>query len=268
MLVYLILAILVGFIAVAIIRSRPKPQPKVTKEETLKCDNPEPVVPAPEEVPKETLKCDKPKPAISIPENMTLPERLKFEQGLRKQGFNFYERVKYRKREKIEYYLNADALDSYMGDVVVMQYCGYRSEAEMLHSPGDYTYVSVSESILLLNELYSSSRGQELGIKSRYVAALKNLLQSDKLSDYYAALDYIYNHLLFETNPNSKLLKISDDAELYKIFKDSIPKHIDFLKAISVFEAERLGCTLYEFTEKIDKMFCSAFEQRKLPVPE
>ena len=43
--------------AVAIIRSRPNPQPKVTKEETLKCDKPEPAIPALEETPKETFVC-------------------------------------------------------------------------------------------------------------------------------------------------------------------------------------------------------------------
>ena len=64
----LILAILAGFIAVAIIRSRPKPQSKVTKEETLKCDKPEPAIPALEEAPKETLKHDRPEPAIPTTE--------------------------------------------------------------------------------------------------------------------------------------------------------------------------------------------------------
>lgn len=50
----------------------------------------------------------------------------------------------------------------------------YRSEAELLHPPEDYTFVSVSESIQLLNELYSSSKGEELGIKPKYIEGLKN----------------------------------------------------------------------------------------------
>lgn len=54
--------------AVAIIRSRPNPQPKVTKEEALKCDKPEPAIPALEEAPKETLKHDRPEPAIPATE--------------------------------------------------------------------------------------------------------------------------------------------------------------------------------------------------------
>ena len=81
----LILAILAGFIAVYIIRSRPKPQPKVTKKETFVCVNckrelskeylftrglcincvmdsykrnkPEPAIPTPEKVQKETFVC-------------------------------------------------------------------------------------------------------------------------------------------------------------------------------------------------------------------
>lgn len=268
MLGYLILAILIGFIAVDIIRSRPKPQPKVTKEETLECDNPKPEIPAP----KETLKCDKPEPAISIPENMTLPERLKHEQGLRKQGFNIYERAKHCKIEIIGIYLKSDNLSGYMRSVVEKAY-RYRSEAELLHPPEDYTFVSVSESIQLLNELYSSSKGEELGIKPKYIEGLKKSLQSDTNSwtSYYAALEYIYYHLRWEANPNAEVkmeLKILDDAELYKIFKDSIPKRIDFLKRVSYGIAKRDGYTLYEFAQKVDKMFCSAREQRKLPVPE
>lgn len=85
MLGYLILAILAGFIAVDIIRSRPKPQPEVTKKETFVCANckrelskeylftrglcincvmdsykrnkPEPAIPTPEKVQKETFVC-------------------------------------------------------------------------------------------------------------------------------------------------------------------------------------------------------------------
>ena len=63
-------------------------------------------------------------------------------------------------------------------------------------------------------------------------------------------------------------LKLLDDAELYKIIKDSVHRNIDYLRKVSYGEAELDHCTLYEFTEKIDKMFRFAFEQRKLPVPE
>lgn len=307
MLGYLILAILIGFIAVDIIRSRPKPQPKVTKEATLKCDKPEPVVPAPEEAPKETFVCPNCKRELnkkylykrglcvdcvtnpqkygksvltsSTPGNMTLPERLNFEQGLglspKDRSVYIRESGEYRRREQIVYYLEHDQLDVYLKGVVPRWY-GYRRSDyyydyhsyHLLFDP--YTY-SINTSIRLLDELYSSSKGQQLGIKSKYVETLKKFLQSDERSDYYTALDYIYNQVLLETDPNTNVrlkLKILDDAELYKLFKDSIPKHIDFLKTISYGEVEERGCTLYEFAQEIDKMFRSALEQRKLPVPE
>lgn len=199
----------------------------------------------------------------SAPGKMALPGRIKFEEGL---GISSEDRFvymrgsgEYRKRERIEGYLGNDNLKSYMMETVVDQYSTYRSEAEMLHPPMTFTSVTVDETIRLLNELYSSSKGQQLGIKSRYIEALKNLLQSDDKLSYYTALDYIYNHLWLEINDiiKLKLLSDTDNAELYKIFKDSIPKHIDFLKARSVFKAEQLGCTLYEFAQEIDKMFCS-----------
>ena len=372
MLAYLILAILVGFIAVDIIRSRPKSQPKVAKEETLKCDKLEPAVPAPEEPAKETIKCDKPKPAIPAPEeapketfvcsnckrelnkkylykqgmcvdciinspnytkpapavfapketlkydrpkpaiptpeetpketfvclnckrelnkkylykrclcvdcvtnpqkygkpkpasstpgDMTLLEQLEIERGL-----SYEERLWFRERETLKAYLNRDDFASYMRSVVRRQYSGSASDGYSFGFP-EYS-LGISDVIIILDEFCLSSEGQLLGIKPKYIETLKICLQSDERFSYYTALDFIYHHLLLETN-NKLEMKLSDDAELYKIFKDSIPKHIDYLKTISYGEAELDHCTLYEFTGKIDKMFCSAFEQRKLPVPE
>lgn len=380
MLGYLILAILAGFIAVDIIRSRPKPQPKVAKEETFVCANckrelskeylfahglcincsmnsykrnkPEPATPAPEKppketfvcvnckrelnkkylykqgmcvdciinspnyakpapavfAPKETLKYDRPKPAIPTPEetpketfvcpnckrelnkkylykqglcvdcvinpkkygkpkpasstpgDMTLIEQLKIEQGL-----SYEERLWFREREALKAYLNRDAFASYMISVVRRSYGG------LIGSSIGYS-LGISDSIRIMDELCSSREGQLLGIKPKYIETLKNFLQSDERMCYCTALEYIYHHLVWETNPNAfvklKQLKLLDDTELYKLFKDSIPRNIDYLRMVSYGMAEMDHCTLYEFVQKIDKIFCSALEQRKLPVPE
>lgn len=328
----LILAILAGFIAVDIIRSRPKPQPKVAKEETLKCDNPEPEIPAPEEAPKETLKRDKPELAIPAPEEapkeiVVCPnckrelnkkyflsnqgmcvycvihsqmhgkpeeaskETSKYDEpkpassvpkGLQEwlkwyQGLSPGEQERCKQRAKVEQYLCSDKLGgvgSLMIHTVQDNYRGYISDMEMQHPPETH-YLRITDSIIMLDELYSSSKGQQLGVKPKYIGTLKKFLQSSVDNDlstafaYLAALHYIYFHLLLETNPNRNMkLKLLDDAELYRIFKDSVHRNIDYLRKVSYGEAELDHCTLYEFTEKIDKMFRFAFEQRKLSVPE
>ena len=312
----LILAILAGFIAVYIIRSRPKPQPKVAKKETFVCANckrelskeylfahglcincsmnsykrnkPEPATPAPEKPPKETFVCPnckrelnkkylykqglcvdcvinpkkyvKPKPASSTPRNMTLPEKFKIEREL-----SYEERLEHREREMLKAYLKRDNFGSYMINVVQRAYGG------LIGASGGYS-LGISDSIRILDELCSSREGQLLGIKPKYIETLKNFLQSDERMCYCTALEYIYHHLVWETNPNAfvklKQLKLLDDTELYKLFKDSIPRNIDYLRMVSYGMAEMDHCTLYEFVQKIDKIFCSALEQRKLPVPE
>ena len=307
MLGYLILAILAGFIAVAAIRtirSRPKLRPKVAKEkplkcckpkpaipapeETLKCDKPAPAIPAPEETlkcdkpapaiptPEETLKCDKPAPAIPTPEetpketsNYSKEER---EACLRR--LNETSRIEnYLKDDKLGSYMD-NKLGSYMIDSGRNQYLiRYMSDTAMQHPPVVlHRPFSTSESIRLLDELCSCSKWQQFGIKPKYIGTLKDFLQSDNKICYYTALEYIYYHLLLETNPDANVnlekLKLLDDAELYRIFKDSIPRNIDYLRMVSYGVAETYDCTLYEIVQKIDKMFCSTLEQRKLPVPE
>lgn len=227
-----------------------------------KHNKPEPVISTPEEAPKETSKYDEPKPASSAPE--TLQEWLKWYQGL-----SPGEQERCKQRAKVEQYLCSDKLGgvgSLMIHTVQDNYRGYISDMEMQHPP-ERQYLRTTDSIIMLDELYSSSKGQQLGVKPKYIGTLKKFLQSDDRLPYYTALDFIYGHLLLETN-NKLEIKLSDDAELYKIFKDSIPKHIDFLKTISYGEAEERGCTLYEFAQEIDKMFRFAFERRKLSVPE
>ena len=307
MLGYLILAILAGFIAVDIIRSRPKPQPTVTKKETFVCANckrelskeylftrglcincvmdsykrnrPEPAIPTPEKVQKETFVCPNCKRelnkkylykqgmcvdcvASSAPGNMALEKEVKFEQrlGLRP-GESFasmQERSEHIKRKTIEDYLKNNNFHNYMKETAKDQYA-YRYVSDYFrYKP--HTHVTIDGSIRLMDELYSSSKGQQLGVKPQYIETLKKFLQSnDNTSfDYLTALHYIYFHLLLETSPASNIkLKLSDDAELYKIFKDSIPKHIDYLKLFSEGEPDIHGYTSYEFAQKIDKMFCS-----------
>ena len=331
----LILAILIGFIAVDIIRSRPKSQPKVAKEETLKCDKLEPAVPAPEEPAKETIKCDKPKPAIPAPEeapketfvcsnckrelnkkylykwgmcadcvanspNYTKPapavfapkETLKYTKAEREaylqqlcqtgkietSTYSKAEREAFlrrlNERSRIENYLKDDELGSYMMYVERDQYLiRYMSDTAMQHPPVVLRRpFSTSESIRLLDELCSCSKWQQSGIRTKYIGSLKDFLQSDNKARYYIALEYIYYHLLLETSPDAdvklKQLRILDDAELYKLFKDSIPRNIDYLRMVSYGVARTYDCTLYEIVQKIDKMFRSAPEQDELSVPE
>ena len=235
-----------------------------------KHNKPEPVISTPEEAPKETSKYDEPKPASSAPE--TLQEWLKWYQGL-----SPGEQERCKQRAKVEQYLCSDKLGgvgSLMIHTVQDNSRGYISDMEMQHPPETH-YLRITDSIIMLDELYSSSKGQQLGVKPKYIGTLKKFLQSSVDNDlstafaYLAALHYIYFHLLLETNPNRNMkLKLLDDAELYKIFKDSVHRNIDYLRKVSYGEAELDHCTLYEFTEKIDKMFRFAFEQRKLPVPE
>ena len=267
MLGYLILAILAGFIAVDIIRtirSRPKLRPKVAKEKPLKCCKPKPAIPAPEE----TLKCDKPAPAIPTPEE-TPKETSNYSKEEREACLR-----RLNETSRIENYLKDDELGSYMINAGREQYLiRYMSDTAMQHPPVVLRRpFSTSESIRLLDELCSCSKWQQFGIKPKYIGTLKDFLQSDNKICYYTALEYIYYHLLLETNPDANVnlekLKLLDDAELYKIFKDSIPRNIDYLRMVSYGVAETYDCTLYVIVQKIDKMFCSAFEQRKLPVPE
>ena len=283
MLGYLILAILAGFIAVDIIRtirSRPKLRPKVAKEKPLKCCKPKPAIPAPEETlkcdkpapaipaPEETLKCDKPAPAIPTPEE-TPKETSNYSKEEREACLR-----RLNETSRIENYLKDDELGSYMINAGREQYLiRYMSDTAMQHPPVVLRRpFSTSESIRLLDELCSCSKWQQFGIKPKYIGTLKDFLQSDNKICYYTALEYIYYHLLLETNPDANVnlekLKLLDDAELYKIFKDSIPRNIDYLRMVSYGVAETYDCTLYVIVQKIDKMFCSAFEQRKLPVPE
>ena len=267
MLGYLILAILAGFIAVDIIRtirSRPKLRPKVAKEKPLKCCKPKPAIPAPEE----TLKCDKPAPAIPTPEE-TPKETSNYSKEEREACLR-----RLNETSRIENYLKDDELGSYMINAGREQYLiRYMSDTAMQHPPVILRRpFSTSESIRLLDELCSCSKWQQFGIKLKYIGTLKDFLQSDNKICYYTALEYIYYHLLLETNPDANVnlekLKLLDDAELYKIFKDSIPRNIDYLRMVSYGVAETYDCTLYEIVQKIDKMFCSALEQRKLSVPE
>lgn len=235
-----------------------------------KHNKPEPVISTPEEAPKETSKYDEPKPASSAPE--TLQEWLKWYQGL-----SPGEQERCKQRAKVEQYLCSDKLGgvgSLMIHTVQDNYRGYISDMEMQHPPETH-YLRITDSIIMLDELYSSSKGQQLGVKPKYIGTLKKFLQSSVDNDlstafaYLAALHYIYFHLLLETNPNRNMkLKLLDDAELYKIFKDSVHRNIDYLRKVSYGEAELDHCTLYEFVQKIDKIFCSALEQRKLSVPE
>ena len=283
MLGYLILAILAGFIAVDIIRtirSRPKLRPKVAKDKPLKCCKPKPAIPAPEETlkcdkpapaipaPEETLKCDKPAPAIPTPEE-TPKETSNYSKEEREACLR-----RLNETSRIENYLKDDELGSYMINAGREQYLiRYMSDTAMQHPPVVLRRpFSTSESIRLLDELCSCSKWQQFGIKPKYIGTLKDFLQSDNKICYYTALEYIYYHLLLETNPDANVnlekLKLLDDAELYKIFKDSIPRNIDYLRMVSYGVAETYDCTLYVIVQKIDKMFCSAFEQRKLPVPE
>ena len=263
----LILAILAGFIAVAAIRtirSRPKLRPKVAKEKPLKCCKPKPAIPAPEE----TLKCDKPAPAIPTPEE-TPKETSNYSKEEREACLR-----RLNETSRIENYLKDDELGSYMINAGREQYLiRYMSDTAMQHPPVVLRRpFSTSESIRLLDELCSCSKWQQFGIKPKYIGTLKDFLQSDNKICYYTALEYIYYHLLLETNPDANVnlekLKLLDDAELYKIFKDSIPRNIDYLRMVSYGVAETYDCTLYVIVQKIDKMFCSAFEQRKLSVPE
>ena len=279
MLGYLILAILAEFIAVDIIRtirSRPKLRPKVAKEKPLKCCKPKPAIPAPEETlkcdkpapaiptPEETLKCDKPAPAIPTPKETSNYSKEEREACLRRLN----------ETSRIENYLKDDKLGSYMINAGRNQYLiRYMSDTAMQHPPVVlHRPFSTSESIRLLDELCSCSKWQQFGIKPKYIGTLKDFLQSDNKICYYTALEYIYYHLLLETNPDANVnlekLKLLDDAELYRIFKDSIPRNIDYLRMVSYGVAETYDCTLYEIVQKIDKMFCSTLEQRKLPVPE
>lgn len=336
----LILAILAGFIAVYIIRSRPKPQPKVAKKETFVCANckrelskeylfahglcincsmnsykrnkPEPATPAPEKPPKETFVCvnckrelnkkylykqgmcvdciinspnyakpapavfepketlkyDSPKPAIPTPEE-TPKETSNYSKEEREACLR-----RLNETSRIEDYLKDDELGSYMINAGRNQYLiRYMSDTAMQHPPVVlHRPFSTSESIRLLDELCSCSKWQQFGIKPKYIGTLKDFLQSDNKICYYTALEYIYYHLLLETNPDANVnlekLKLLDDAELYRIFKDSIPRNIDYLRMVSYGVAETYDCTLYEIVQKIDKMFCSTLEQRKLPVPE
>ena len=307
MLIYLVLAILVEVIVVAAIRtirSRPELRPKVAKKKTLKYCKPKPAIPAPEE----TLKCDKPDPAISAPkETFVCPNcgRELNKKYLYKQGLCVdcvINPQKYRKpqpassapketskygkeerdawlrrlneRNRIEDYLKDDELGFYMINAGREQYrIRYMSDTAMQHPPVVlHRPFSTSESIRLLDELCSCSKWQQFGIKPKYIGTLKDFLQSDDKIRYYTALEYIYYHLLLETNPDANVnlekLKLLDDAELYKIFKDSIPRNIDYLRMVSYGVAETYGCTLYEIVQKIDKMFCSAPEQHELSVPE
>lgn len=267
MLGYLILAILAGFIAVAAIRtirSRPNLRPKVAKEKPLKCCKPKPAIPAPEE----TLKCDKPAPAIPTPEE-TPKETSNYSKEEREACLR-----RLNETSRIENYLKDDELGSYMINAGRNQYLiRYMSDTAMQHPPVVFHRpFSTSESIRLLDELCSCSKWQQFGIKPKYIGTLKDFLQSDNKICYYTALEYIYYHLLLETNPDANVnlekLKLLDDAELYRIFKDSIPRNIDYLRMVSYGVAETYDCTLYEIVQKIDKMFCSTLEQRKLPVPE
>ena len=283
MLGYLILAILAEFIAVDIIRtirSRPKLRPKVAKEKPLKCCKPKPAIPAPEETlkcdkpapaipaPEETLKCDKPAPAIPTPEE-TPKETSNYSKEEREACLR-----RLNETSRIENYLKDDKLGSYMINAGRNQYLiRYMSDTAMQHPPVVlHRPFSTSESIRLLDELCSCSKWQQFGIKPKYIGTLKDFLQSDNKICYYTALEYIYYHLLLETNPDANVnlekLKLLDDAELYRIFKDSIPRNIDYLRMVSYGVAETYDCTLYEIVQKIDKMFCSTLEQRKLPVPE
>ena len=205
-------------------------------------------------------KYGKQKPASSTPGNMTLPEKIKIEREL-----SYGERLEHREREMLKAYLKRDNFGSYMINVVQRAYGG------LIGASGGYS-LGISDSIRILDELCSSREGQLLGIKPKYIETLKNFLLSDKKMCYCTALEYIYHHLVWETNPNAyvklKKLKLLDDTELYKLFKDSIHRNIDYLRIVSYGEAELDHCTLYEFVQKIDKIFCSAFEQRKLPVRE
>lgn len=270
-----------------------KPAPAVFEpKETLKYDRPKPAIPTPEETPKETFVCPnckrelnkkylykrglcvdcvinpkkygKPKPASSAPKETSQYSKAEREACLRRLN----------ETSRIESYLKKDNLGSYMINVVQDQYhYGYMSDAAMQHPPVVLRWpFSTSESIRLLDELCSCSKWQQFGIKPKYIGTLKDFLQSDNKICYYTALEYIYYHLLLETNPDANVnlekLKLLDDAELYKIFKDSIPRNIDYLRMVSYGVAETYDCTLYVIVQKIDKMFRSALEQRKLSVPE
>ena len=203
--------------------------------------------------------------ASSAPGNMALEKEVKFEQrlGLRP-GESFasmQERSEHIKRKTMEDYLKNNNFHNYMKETVKDQYAYRYASDYFRYKP--HTHVTINESIRLMDELYSSSKGQQLGVKPQYIETLKKFLQSndDTSSDYWTALHYIYFHLLLETSPAINIkLKLSDDVELYKIFKDSIPKHIDYLKIFSEGEPDIRGCTSYEFTQDIDKMFCSASE--------
>ena len=209
-------------------------------------------------------KYGKPKPASSAPKET--PKYSKEERGACLRRLN--------ETSRIEAYLKRDNFGGYMINVVQDQYhYGYMSDAAMQHPPVVLRWpFSTSESIRLLDELCSSNKGQQSGIKLKYMETLKNFLRSDNKMRYYTALEYIYYHLLLETSPDAnvklKQLKLLDDTELYKLFKDSIPRNIDYLRIVTYGLAEGKSGALYEIVQKIDKMFCSAFEQRKLSVPE
>ena len=60
-------------------------------------------------------------------------------------------------------------------------------------------------------------KGQQSGIKPKYIGTLKDFLQSDEKMCYYTALEYIYYHLLLETDPNTNVrlkLKILVDCKM------------------------------------------------------
>ena len=172
--------------------------------------------------------------------------------------------LEYREKEKLDAYLKTDDLDSYMINVVRMQYI-----SQSFYSiPEICLPMGTSDVIKILDELSSSSKGQLLGIKPKYIETLKKFLQSDDKVCYYTALEFIYCHLLLETHNCKLAIKLSDDTELYKIFKGSIHRNIDYLRMVTYGLADGKIGALYEIAQKVDKMFCSALEQHKLSAPE
>ena len=170
---------------------------------------------------------------------MKLSERIVKEKGLSNNDKYFF-----REKQKLIEYLKRDNLEAYLSNVVVDQYLDRTNTR--------YSF-NVSDSLILLDSIYKSEVEQILHVKLKYLNALKKMLQSNDRTKYYAALDYIYNHLQIESNKEINLEL--DDINLYTLVKDSIKVNENFLKQISFGKGENYSNNLYGFAEEVERMF-------------